>query len=120
MNWISEIRRLEYKHIWLCILIFTGTIAAGFLTVFHFKPDLVAKYDIFKLLFLSLALTLPLLPINAVITGFLYDRLPDDYESETAKNIDITRGALGLNAVVIYLKKSEKTFFFEKKFVYRK
>jgi hypothetical protein len=103
MNWISEIRKLEYKHIWLCVSIFMGTIGAGFLIVFHFKPELVEKYDVFKLVVLSLALTLPLLPINAVITGFLYDRLPDDYENKTAKNVDITRGALGLNAVVIYI-----------------
>lgn len=102
MNWVSEIRKLEYKHIWLCISIFMGTIGAGFLIVFHFKPELVEKYDVFKLVVLSLALTLPLLPINAVITGFLYDRLPDDYENETAKNVDITKGTLGLNAVVIY------------------
>jgi hypothetical protein len=102
MNWISEIRKLEYKHIWLCFSIFMGTISAGFLIVFHFKPELVEKYDVFKLLVLSLALTLPLLPINAVITGFLYHRLPDDYENEMAKNVDMTKGALGLNAVVIY------------------
>jgi hypothetical protein len=102
MSWPSDILKLEYKHIWLCISVFLGTIAAGFLIVFHFKPELVEKYDIFKLLVLSLALTLPLLLINAVIAAFLYDRLPDDYENETAKNVDITKGALGLNAVVIY------------------
>lgn len=103
MSWISETRKLEYKHIWLCISFFLGTVAPGFLTIFHFKPELVDRYDIFKLLIFSLALTLPLLPINAVTTAFLYDRLPDDYENETAKNVDITKGALSLNAVVSYL-----------------
>jgi multisubunit Na+/H+ antiporter MnhC subunit len=103
MSWPSEMLKLEYKHIWLCVLIFLCTIAAGFLVVFHFKPELVEKYDIFKLVVLSLALTLPLLSINAVTAAFLYDRLPDDYESETAKNVDITRGALMLNAIVIYV-----------------
>lgn len=92
MSWPSDIRKLEYKHIWLCISVFLGTIAVGFLIIFHFKPELVEKYDIFKLLVLSLALTLPLLLINAVIAAFLYDRLPDDYENETAKNVDITKG----------------------------
>jgi len=104
MNWLIELAKIlkEYKYIWLFILIFLGVIAPGFLIVFHFKPELIEKYDINKILILSLALTLLLLPINAVATAFLYNRLPDDYENETAKNVDIMRGALGLNAVVTY------------------
>jgi hypothetical protein len=99
---IAEILKLEYKQIWLCISGFLGTVGAGFLIVLLFKPEFIEKYDIFKLLVLSLALTLPLLPINAVTTAFLYDPLPDDCKNETARNVDITKGALGLNAVVIY------------------
>jgi len=102
MSWPSEILKLEYKNIWLCISVFLGTVAPGFLTVFQFKPDLVGQYDVFKLLIFSLALTLPLLSFNSLPASFLYDRLPDDYENETAKNVDITRGALLLNAIVLY------------------
>jgi hypothetical protein len=102
MGLISEIRKLEYKHIWLCISVFLGTVSPGFLIIFHFKPELIATCDIFKLLVFSLALALPLLPVNSVAIAFLYDRLPNDYENETAKNVDITRGALGLNAAVLY------------------
>jgi hypothetical protein len=106
MDWLSSFLKLEHKHykpIMFGISVFLGTVAAGFLIIFQFKPELVEKYDIFKLLVFSCALTLPLISINAVITAFLYARLPDDYENETAKNVDITRGAFQLNAGVIYL-----------------
>ena len=85
------------------IAVFLGSVAAGFLIIFQFKPELVERYDIFKLVIFSCALTLPLVSLNAVSTAFLYDRLPPDYENETAKNVDITRGAFQLNTVVIYL-----------------
>ena len=103
MDWLSSFLKLEYKHIWLCVSIFLGTIGAGFLIVFQFKPELVGQYDIFKLLIFSLALTLPLLFFNTLPISFLYDQLPDDYENETAKNVDITRGALLLNAIIFYI-----------------
>jgi|SRR5665213_904840 len=102
MDWLSSFLKLEYKHVWLCISGFLGTVAAGFLVIFQFKPELVEQYDVFKLLILSLGLTLPVLFFNTVPISFFYNELPDDYENETAKNVDITRGALLLNAMVFY------------------
>src|ERR1035441_1749086 len=64
-NWLPEIRKLEYKDVSRYTSAFLGTIAAGFLIIFHFKPELIEKYDGFKLVVLSLILTLPLLALNA-------------------------------------------------------
>jgi O-antigen/teichoic acid export membrane protein len=103
MNWLSFLK-LEYKHVWLIITGFLGTLAPGFLILFHFKPELFEKYDVFKLIILSLSLTLPLLIINSLIAGIMFYKLPDDEESttETQKNVDATRAALSINALVIY------------------
>jgi hypothetical protein len=108
---LLESRKLEYKHIWLFISAFLGTIAPGMLIIFHFKPEIMEKYDILKVVCLSLALTLPILIVNSFNCALLYHNIPDDSENrttdtqkaETQKNSDITRTALLLNAIVIYL-----------------
>jgi hypothetical protein len=104
MDWLFGFLKLEYKHVWILITGFLGTIAPGFLVLYHFKPDLFEKYDVFKLAILSLSLTLPLLIMNSVIAAMVFYKLPDDEEStaETQKNVDATRAALSLNALVIY------------------
>ena|ERR1017187_8105880 len=103
MGLLSEVEKLNYKQIWVYALVFLGTIASGFLIIFLFKPDLIEKYDVLKLVFLSLALTLPLVEINAVISAILFHNLPNDSENgEAEKNIDAVRGALLLNSIVIY------------------
>jgi hypothetical protein len=102
MDWLFSFLKLEYKHVWILIAGFLGTLAPGFLILFHFRPDLVEKYDVFKLAILSLSLTLPLLLINSLITGMLFYKLPDQPKTEDGKNADATKSALSLNALVIY------------------
>src|SRR5437899_1055002 len=92
MDWLFSFLKLEHKHynpVMFGISIFLGTVAAGFLIIFQFKPELVERYDVLKLFIFSCALTLPLVSINAVATSFLYDRLTDDYDNETENNVDI-------------------------------
>src|ERR1039458_5491708 len=103
MDWFFRFLKLEYKHVWILITGFLGTIAPGFLILYHFKPELFEKYDVFKLTILSLSLTLPLLIINSLITGMLFYKLPHESESETDKNVEATKSALSLNALVIYI-----------------
>lgn len=102
MSLLSEIRKLEYKDVFRYTSAFFGTVATGFLIIYHFKPELIEKYDILKLAFLSLALTLPLMEINAIISGIMFHKLPGSPESETEKNIEAVMGALKLNVMVIY------------------
>jgi hypothetical protein len=93
---------LEYKDVSRYTSAFLGTIAAGFLIIFHFKPELIEKYDGFKLVVLSLILTLPLLALNAIISACLYHKLPDNHETtEKEKNIDATMGGLMFNFLTI-------------------
>jgi hypothetical protein len=102
MDWLFRFLKLEYKHVWILISGFLGTIAPGFLILYHFKPELFEKYDVFKLAILSLSLTLPLLIINSLITGMLFYKLPHETNDENEKNVEATKGALSLNAFVIY------------------
>jgi hypothetical protein len=66
MSLLSEIKGLEYKQGLLFATAFFGMVASGFLIVFQFRPELIEKYDILKIVFLSLALTMPLVTINVI------------------------------------------------------
>ncbi len=59
MSYIQDIKDLEQYHFLLGGLFFAATLAPGFLVIFHFKPDLIEKYDFFKLTLFSLSLTVP-------------------------------------------------------------
>jgi hypothetical protein len=108
---IREMLKLEYKQIWLVVSALGGTLCPGILTLFHFKPEIVEKDPWLAVVLLSLALTLPLLTVNSVAWALLYCNLPDESEkknedqnkAEDKKNVEITKGALQLNAFVLYL-----------------
>ena len=65
MSYIQDIKSLEHQHYLLAGLFFAATLAPGFLIIFHFKPELVEKYDFFKLLLFSMSFTVPYLLIHA-------------------------------------------------------
>ncbi len=65
MSYIQDMKSLEHQHYLLAGLFFAATLAPGFLIIFHFRPELVERYDFFKLLLLSMSLTVPYLLINA-------------------------------------------------------
>ena len=66
MGWISEVRRIELPKILISALVLLGTIAPGFLILYLYKPDLIEKLDIAKLLIFSAALTVPVLVTNVL------------------------------------------------------
>jgi hypothetical protein len=79
MGLLSEIKGLEYKQGMLFATAFFGTVASGFLIIFQFRPELIEKYDILKIIFLSLALTLPLVVVNMLNLAL---RLPKDEQAD--------------------------------------
>lgn len=66
MSLLTEIQKLKGKQILSGLLVFLGTISPGFLTIYHFRPELVEKYDFAKLLLFSASLTLPFLFVNTL------------------------------------------------------
>jgi hypothetical protein len=94
MGLLSEIKGLEYKQGVLFVTAFFGLVAAGFLIIFQFRPELIEKYDILKIIFLSLALTLPLVVIILLNIAL---RLPKE-----ADRWLMIGGAMFTNVFVIY------------------
>ena len=74
MGLLSEIKELKQKQITLLIAVFLGTVCPGFLVIFHFRPELVERYDAFKLILLSLSLTMPLVALNTVLGAYFEER----------------------------------------------
>ena len=102
MGFLSEIRGLDYKLSTLYVSAFFGTVASGFLIIFQFRPELIEKYDDFKLIFLSLALTMPLGLVN-VINMVLHNHESDSLSTEASeRRLTIISGAFMLNAMLIY------------------
>ena len=84
MGLISEIKNLKAKHIVFYFCAFFGALAPGFLIIFYFRPELFEKYDVLKLVFLSLALTMPLLAVNIGVASFLRSNKTEKEEFDIA------------------------------------
>src|SRR5208282_103217 len=98
MGLLSEVRSLNYKLSTLYVSAFFGTVASGFLIIFKFRPELIEKYDDFKLIFLSLSLTMPLGLIN-VINMVLHNPERETPNIELSeRRLRIISGAFLLNA----------------------
>jgi len=67
MSLISDIRKLKGDDITMGILGFLGVVAPGFLTIYHFHPELIEKYDALKIIIFSASLTVPVLFLNSMI-----------------------------------------------------
>lgn len=59
MSYVQDLLSLNQRHLNLAISFFGGTVAPGFLILYHFKPDLVNEWDFFKIVLFSVALTMP-------------------------------------------------------------
>lgn len=75
MNIISEFEKLKGKHFLMGLIGFLGTIGPGFLIIFHYRPELVERYDIGKLLVFASALTLPFLFANVMAYILLVSKI---------------------------------------------
>ena len=64
---IEPIRNLSKWEITVFISGFLATLAPGFLILYLYKPDLLERFDNFKITIFSLALTLPLVVVDALI-----------------------------------------------------
>jgi hypothetical protein len=94
---LAELKSLKAVYFLWVVLTFLAVIGPGFLILFQFKPQIVASYDIVKLLVFASALTMPLLFINALIIVFVNPRAE-------APEVETTfAGTLAGTAVSLYL-----------------
>lgn len=64
MSFIEDIQKVKTDHLFTTILSFVSIISPGVLILFMYKPELIYQFDIFKILLLSLSITMPLLTLN--------------------------------------------------------
>jgi hypothetical protein len=64
---IEEINKLKPSHIQNVLGLLLSVVAPGFLMVLHFWPKLFFNLDSFKLFFLAISLSLPVLAINLLM-----------------------------------------------------
>lgn len=65
MGYIQDLKSLEHQHYLLAGLFFAATVGPGFLIIFHFRPELIERYDFLKVALFSMSLTVPYLLVNA-------------------------------------------------------
>ena len=85
MGIISEIKKLKASDVMMAVLAFSAVIAPGFLTLYLFKPNLIADIDIVKLIVFSVALTIPQCALSLFGLIFYRDitKKPDLKDEET-------------------------------------
>jgi hypothetical protein len=69
MSVVDEFRKLTRSDILLSVGLFVSVIAPGFLTIFLYKPELVASLETFKLVVFSGALGLPVVVVNHLVVS---------------------------------------------------
>lgn len=99
MGFFSEIRELQQKQITLFVVAFLGLVACGFLVIFQFRPELIEKYDILKLTFLSISLMVPNSLFNIICFQLRYKKSKG---KEPTFMAEMTGGGLALNAFIIF------------------
>ena len=97
MSLVDEARKLNTSDIALGIGVVVAIVSPGFLTIFLYKPELIASLDTFKLLLFSASLTLPIVAINFICAVHF---------EENSNNSDATGIAImsmAMSCVVLYL-----------------
>lgn len=64
MSILEDIQKIRTDHVGNAILGFVAIVSPGVLCLYLFKPTLIYQFDVFKLLLISSALTMPLLTFN--------------------------------------------------------
>src|SRR5437879_6759127 len=67
MSWLSDLKEIDRPKIVLALMGFMATIGPGFLIIYQFKPELIEKLDIVKLIVFSCSLTLPILLFSSIM-----------------------------------------------------
>ena len=106
MTWLSEIRELKGQHILRGMIGFLAVLGPGFLTLYHYHPELIEKYDVLKLALFSAALTVPVIFLNFIVmlvARSLARALKKQADTEDSAEIgDLLAAAFFLSMAVLY------------------
>jgi len=94
MSWISEIKEFKPKTTATWIGIFMGTVSPGFLILYQYRPELIEKLDIIKLIIFAISLTLPVFVVNLanMIDYKKIDPFPDDLKHDLKPLVILASG----------------------------
>ena len=67
MSILSDLKKLDSYDITIIVIMFSSSVAPGFLILLFFKPELVLSLDVLKLTLLSLAFTTPQIILAALL-----------------------------------------------------
>ncbi|MCP4597197.1 hypothetical protein [Neptuniibacter sp.] len=84
---IQELKHLTWRQGLISLFVFLGSLAPGALVLFVFDRELFMALDTFKLVLLSLAITLPISLINIFCASVFSEALDKEWHSE-AKSDD--------------------------------
>lgn len=94
---LSEIKG---HKLYSTISIVGGTVCPGLLALYYFQREAFANLDIFKILLLTLAITIPMLLINYTLAFLCL--ISRNFKSDVAVDYSLTFGSAA-NAIVFYL-----------------
>jgi hypothetical protein len=70
MGYIEEIVKISGGQLLFSLVIISGAVCPGLLTIWNFAPRMIDSCSSFMLILLSMAITLPIVAINAVTIIF--------------------------------------------------
>ena len=76
---ISDIKSLSWRQTIGGLLVCTGAVCPGFLTLFLFKPELVTSLETIKILLFSISLSLPVVFVNLPVAIYVSEDEDDKY-----------------------------------------
>jgi hypothetical protein len=89
MGYIEEVTKITGSQLLFSLLIIAGAVCPGLLTIWNFAPQMIDNCSSFMLILLSMAITLPILAINAVAMILTIEQKHDDADLSEAGPLGI-------------------------------
>ncbi|MBM4149125.1 MAG: hypothetical protein FJ224_08775, partial [Lentisphaerae bacterium] len=107
MTLLEQIKDLKSEDIFIASVFFLSSVAPGSLIIYHFKPQLFLDCNVFKLLILAVALTLPFSLVNYFFVQlspwYRKNVVPADSESAFFLGMTVTMGVVYGSFLATYL-----------------
>ena len=80
MGYIEDVRKVSGSELAFTLLFISGAVCPGMLAIWYFTPDFIEKCGSILLVLLSIALTLPIVTVNAIAIILGVSTHTDDVE----------------------------------------
>lgn len=99
---IQDLKQFTWRQGVLSLFIFLGSLAPGSLVIFVFDRELFMALDTFKLILLSLAITLPVSLINIFCSSVFSEAFDQEWHREAEENEDQRERLLAAEVAVSF------------------